>query len=97
LSFTQARVGTEFGRSPWDASYSYTPPARSVKVAAYNDARLITYSGHESRLWSWWAHHKLLASTGQQQVAFPTDLHYGGELPDLVRAHERAMIQPAAP
>jgi len=81
-SFTQARVGTEFGSSPWDGSYSYTPPAQAVRVAAYHHVELVTYSGHDSTLSSWWVHHKLLANTGQQSghdwVAVPTDLTDGG-------------------
>jgi hypothetical protein len=81
-SFTQARVGTEFGASLWDASYSYTPPAGDVRIATYNKVALTTYSGHTSSLWSWWVHHKLLANTGQQTnadwVAVPTDLYNGG-------------------
>jgi hypothetical protein len=82
VSFTQARVGTEFGSTPWDASYSYTPPAQYTKIAAYGNVGLTTYSGHTSTLWSWWTHHKLLANTGQQSgsdwVAIPTDLTSGG-------------------
>jgi hypothetical protein len=81
-SFTQARMGTEFGSSPWDASYPHTPPADYVKAALYNDVVLTTYSGHYSTLWSWWVHHKLLASTGQQTstdwVAVPTGLNNRG-------------------
>jgi len=81
-SFTQARVGTDFGSTPWDGSYSYTPPAQSTKAAAYSNVTLTTYSGHTSTLWSWWVHHKLLANTEQQSgsdwVAVPTDLTSGG-------------------
>jgi hypothetical protein len=81
-SFTQARVGTEFGSSPWDGSYSYAPPAQYTKTAVYSNVALATYSGHTSTLWSWWTHHKLLANTGQQSgadwVAVPTDLTNGG-------------------
>jgi hypothetical protein len=81
-SFTQARVGTEFGGSPWDGSYSYTPPAQYTRIAAFSNAALTTYSGHTSTLWSWWVHHKLLANTEQQfgsdWVAIPTDLTNGG-------------------
>jgi hypothetical protein len=82
VSFTQARVGTEFGSTPWDGSYSHTPPAQYTKIAAFSNVKLITYSGHTSSLWSWWVHHKLLANTGQQSgadwVAIPTDLTSGG-------------------
>jgi hypothetical protein len=81
-SFTQARVSTDFGSTPWDATYSHTPPAQSMKAATYSNVGLITYSGHASTLWSWWTHHKLLANTGQQSgsdwVAVPTDLTSGG-------------------
>jgi hypothetical protein len=81
-SFTQARVGTEFGSTPWDGSYSYTPPAQPAKVAAFGSVALTTYSGHVSTLWSWWTHHKLLANTWQQSgadwVAIPTDLASDG-------------------
>ena len=77
-SFTQARIGTQFGNSPWDGSYSHKPPANQVKVATYSNVQLITYSGHPSSLWSWWVHHPLLANTGQQSgsdwVAVPTSL-----------------------
>ena len=81
-SFTQARVGTDFGGSPWDGSCSYTPPAQYTKVAAYSNVSLTSYGGHTATLWSWWVHHKLLANTGQQSgsdwVAVPTDLYGGG-------------------
>jgi hypothetical protein len=77
-SFTQARIGTDFGNSPWDGSYSHQPPANQVKVAAYSNVHLITDSGHTSSLRSWWVHHPLLANTGQQSgndwVAVPTSL-----------------------
>jgi hypothetical protein len=77
-SFTQARIGTDFGSSPWDGSYSHTPPANYVKAAAYSNATLVTYSGHTSSLRSWWVHHPLLANTEQQSgsdwVAVPTSL-----------------------
>jgi hypothetical protein len=81
-SFTQARVGTEFGADPWTAPSSYTPPAKYTKIAAYSNVALITYSNHRSSLWSWWVHHPLLANTGQQSgsdwVAIPTNLTNGG-------------------
>jgi hypothetical protein len=82
ISFTQARVGTEFGTDPWTAPSSYAPPAQYTKIAAYSDASLATYTGHISTLWSWWVHHPLLANTEQQSaadwVAIPTNLTNGG-------------------
>jgi hypothetical protein len=81
-SFTQARVGTEFGPDPWTAPSSFTHPAASTKIAAYNNVRLATYSGHYSTLASWFVHHKIFmaAITGSQidVQAAPTDLTGGG-------------------
>jgi hypothetical protein len=81
-SFNQARVGTEFGASPWDAPTVHEPPFNPLKIAAYNHVSLTSYSGYTATLWSWWVHHKLLANTDQQTetdwIAVPTDLHNGG-------------------
>jgi hypothetical protein len=103
VSFTQARIGTEFGSTPWDASYSYTPPAGDVRIATYNTVYLTTYSGHTSTLWSWWVRHKLLANTGQQTssdwVAVPTDLYNGGASFQtwFVPKSAQSSTQPTAP
>jgi len=102
-SFSQARVGTEFGGSPWDNSYPHTPPAQFTKAAAYNNVALTTYSGHTATLWSWWTHHKLLANTGQQSsadwVAVPNDLSSGGASFSTYFVPQSAQSpgQPAAP
>jgi hypothetical protein len=101
--FSQARVGTEFGSSPWDASYPYTPPAKSLKVAAYTNVDLTSYSGHTASLSSWWVHHKLLANTGQQSgsdwVAIPGDLYHAGASLQtfFVPQSAQSPSQPAAP
>lgn len=80
-SFTQARVGTEFGPDPWTPPSSYTPPAEATKIAVYSDVLLST-ARHSGTLWSTWVHHKLLANTEQQSghdwVAIPHDLTNGG-------------------
>jgi hypothetical protein len=81
-SFNQARIGTEFGVDPWTAP-SYSPPANFTKIGVYNDARLVTYSGHASTLTSWWVHHALEANTNAQSVsgdwvAIPTFLYNSG-------------------
>jgi hypothetical protein len=74
-----------------------------VKVAAYNDAKLTTYSGHSSTLWSWWVRHKLLANTEQQSgsdwVAVPSDLSGGGASFQtfFVPQREQSSRQSAAP
>lgn len=82
ISFKLARIGTEFGVTPWTAP-AYTPPANWTKIAVYNNARLVTYSGHASTLTSWWVHHPLLANTEAQSVtgdwvAIPTNLSNSG-------------------
>jgi hypothetical protein len=104
-SFTQARIGTDFGTSPWDGSYSHAPPAKPVKVAAFSGATLITYSGHTSSLVSWWVHHPLLANTGQQSdsdwVAVPASLSSSGSGSNFstyfVPQSEQGPNQPALP
>src|SRR5215831_10840684 len=45
VSFSQARIGTEFGSTPWDNSYSHTPPAQLMKTALFNDVSLTPYRG----------------------------------------------------
>ncbi|HEY3953790.1 MAG TPA: hypothetical protein VGM53_10465 [Streptosporangiaceae bacterium] len=81
-SFNQARVGTDFGTTPWDASYSYSPPMQYIKVAVFSKVSLTTYSGHTSSMWTWWVHHALLANTEQQSssdwVSVPSNLYNGG-------------------
>jgi hypothetical protein len=82
VSFSQARIGTEFSANPWTAP-AYTPPADWAKIAVYNDARLVTYSGHVSTLTSWWVHRPVEANTEAQSasgdwVAIPTNLYNSG-------------------
>jgi hypothetical protein len=81
-SFTQARVGTEFGSDPWTAPSSFTHPAAWTKIAVYNRVRLQTYNGKYSSLASWFVHHKIFmaAVTGSliDVEAAPTDLSSGG-------------------
>jgi hypothetical protein len=78
-SFAKARIGTTFGSSPWDTAYSYTPPTKPVKAAAYRYVNLASYSGHHDDLSSWWVRHKLLAQPpGRGLVAIPHDLTGGG-------------------
>ena len=99
-SFTQARVGTEFGSSPWDRSYRYTPPAAPVKAAQYSGVWLVSYSGHSSTLWSWWVHHKLLArQSNSTWVATPHDLYVDGSSFQtwFVPKSAQSSSQPAAP
>jgi hypothetical protein len=81
-SFTQARVGTEFGSGPWTAPSSFTHPAAWTRIATYSGVVLATYSGHYSTLASWFVHHKIFmaAITGSliDVEAAPADLYNGG-------------------
>jgi hypothetical protein len=81
-SFTQARIGTEFGPDPWTAPSSYTHPAQWTKIAAYSRVGVQTYNGKTSTLSSWFVHHKIFMSsiTGSliDEQAAPTDLTDGG-------------------
>jgi len=81
-SFNQARIGTEFGSDPWTAP-AFTPPANWTKIGIYNNARLVTYSGHTATLTSWWVTRALEANTEAQSVtgdwvAIPSNLGNGG-------------------
>jgi hypothetical protein len=82
VSFNQARIGSEFSADPWTAP-GYTPPADWAKIAVYNNATLVTYSGHISNLRSWWIHRPVEANTEAQGatgdwVAIPTNLYNSG-------------------
>ena len=82
VSFTQARVGTEFGSDPWTAPPSYTHPAAWTKIAVYTKVSPQTYNSKSSTLASWFPHHKIFMAgvTGAllDVQAAPTDLTNGG-------------------
>jgi hypothetical protein len=64
ISWNQARVGAEFGCTPWascapPAPVPYTAPPNPVTLASFSGIRLTTYSGHRSGLSSWWTHSKI--------------------------------------
>ena len=82
---------------------AHSPGSARVKVAAFSNAQLSTYSGHSSSLWSWWVHHPLLANTGQQSgsdwVAVPASLSsFGSSFSAyLVPQSAQGPIQPVQP
>ena len=43
-SFTQVRIGTEFGGTPWSVP-AFTAPAAQVKTATFSDGRVTNYKG----------------------------------------------------
>ena len=88
ISWKRARVGAEFGCSPWascDGSSSpvaYTAPGSPVHLAKFAGIEITTYSGHRTGLRSWWEHARAYwtrngKSTGTIN-AEPHDLLDGG-------------------
>lgn len=62
ISWNQARVGAEFGCTPWagcGGPISYNAPPNAVTLASFSGIRLTTYSGHRSGLSTWWTHSKI--------------------------------------
>jgi hypothetical protein len=48
VSFTEVRIGSEFGATPWSAP-AFTAPASQVKVAAFSGGQLTNYKGTKYR------------------------------------------------
>jgi hypothetical protein len=63
ISWNQARVGAEFGCTPWASCGTgpvpYNAPPNPVTLASLSGIRLTTYSGHRSGLSTWWTHSKI--------------------------------------
>jgi hypothetical protein len=64
ISWRQARVGAEFGCSPWascsgSSPVPYSAPPSPVHLAKFSGTRLTTYSGHRAGFRSWWVHAKV--------------------------------------
>ena len=65
ISWTEARVGAEFGCSPFascsgSSPVPYNAPPNPVHLVKLSGIRLTTYSGHRAGLRSWWLHAKVL-------------------------------------
>ncbi len=63
--FNQARIGAEFGSTPW-STVPFRHPATEKRVATFGvppgppyEAELVTYSEHASCLISWWTRHRV--------------------------------------
>ncbi len=82
-SYTQARVGAEFGDTP-SSLVTYTPPGSETLLVTFSGIRLTTYSGHRSGLTSWWTHRKvIMTSTGDSSGVVevrPHDLSHVGSV-----------------
>jgi hypothetical protein len=62
ISWNQARVGAEFGCTPWagcGGPIRYNAPPNAVTLARFSGIRLTSYSGHRAGLSSWWTHSKI--------------------------------------
>jgi hypothetical protein len=62
LVFSQARIGAEFGTTPW-STVTYHAPRSETWLLTFaqssREAEIVTDSGHASCLSSWWVHHKV--------------------------------------
>jgi hypothetical protein len=82
LVFSQARIGAEFGTTPW-SKVAYHAPASETWLLTFaqspRKAEIATYSGHSTCLTSWWVHHKVRTTSdgtsGTRIEAGPHDLH----------------------
>lgn len=68
--FGQARIGVEFGPTPW-AHASFRAPRKAIAVAQFDRpppppyaAEIATASGSAAGIASWWAHHQVLMTGG---------------------------------
>ncbi len=78
VSFTQARVGAEFGATPWSTP-TYNPPTAAVKLAAFTGTSLTSYSGHTATLDSWWTASQVkMTGPGSVVEAAPSGLDRTG-------------------
>lgn len=59
VNFTQARIGTEFGDTPWSVP-AFNPPASQQKTAHIFDGALTNYLGHRYGLAGYWANTSLI-------------------------------------
>jgi hypothetical protein len=71
IVFNQARIGVEFGATPWTADPVRVPAHRTavatfgVPVGPPYEAEFVTYSGESGCVSSWYAHHRVqMTSTG---------------------------------
>jgi len=79
IVFNQARIGAEFGATPWSTT-PFRAPAVETRLATFgvpaNEAEIVTYSGHASGLISWWAHHRVkMTSDGTSAKAVEARPH----------------------
>ncbi len=59
VNFTQARIGTEFGDSPWSIP-AFTAPTSRQKTAGFFNGALTNYLGHRYGLTGYWANTPLV-------------------------------------
>ncbi len=59
VNFTQVRIGTEFGDTPWSVP-AFTPPASQQKTAAFSNGALTNYRGARYGLTGYWVNTPLI-------------------------------------
>jgi hypothetical protein len=98
-SFTQARVGTEFGSSQWDATYSHTPPANAGEAGhlrgAAGDLQRPLF-GAAVMVGAPQAARPAVRQRPSGRPGRPVPEPVGLRLQDLARAIERTTLRPAA-
>jgi hypothetical protein len=81
ISWRQARVGAEFGCSPFascsgSSPVPYSAPPVPVHLARFSGVRLTTYSGHRAGFTSWWLHARVKwTRNGQTDGAVNSEPH----------------------
>ncbi|HEY5990425.1 MAG TPA: hypothetical protein VIV12_29160 [Streptosporangiaceae bacterium] len=78
--YGQARVGAEFGCTPWAAcgggQVAYTPPLQEKHLVSFTNTRLTTYSGLKTSLIAPWTHSKLfMTADGTSTTAIEAAPH----------------------
>jgi hypothetical protein len=59
VNFTQTRIGTEFGDTPWSIP-AFTAPTSRQKTAGFSNGALTNYIGHRYGLTGYWANTPLV-------------------------------------
>ena len=83
LLFTQARIGAEFGATPWSTT-PFRAPGAAIRLAKFgvppappSEAEVATYDRHGSCFTSWWAHHRVnMTSDGASDQPVEASPHH---------------------
>lgn len=76
-SYTQARVTSDLGNTPWDSAGYTSAPGSAEPYLAWSGASLTSYSGHKAGFSSWWTSHRV-SLVGGAGSEYPGSLAAGG-------------------